>query len=97
MTNALRAAISAYNSGNLAETIELLQDLLQDDKQNWVAWFYLGMSYGHSGETDNAYRIMQVVAALCPNTKLRESAREALQELDPDQLAARRVADALSA
>lgn len=76
----LTDAIVAYSKSNYAEAIEILLELLESDRQNWRAWFYLAMSYGDSGQNEHGHRIMQVISTLCPDRMLKLKARIAAIE-----------------
>lgn len=78
MVELFNIAVSAYRAGRFDDSIEVLQQIVDAEKQNWLAWFYLGMSYLKSGKTADAYRVMRVVAALCPIEQLRGTASAVL-------------------
>lgn len=75
MAKHLTDAIAAYGKSNYEDAIEILLDLLEKDRQNWRAWFYLAMSYGDSGRAEHGDRIMQVISTLCPDRMLKLKAR----------------------
>ena len=81
MNEIMSIAVLAYRSAKYNDAIDLLLQTLQEDKENWLAWFYLGMSYGNSGQTDKAHRIFRIVAGSCPDEQLRVQAKAALPAL----------------
>jgi TolA-binding protein len=81
MKEVMSIAVLAYRSGKYKDAIELLLQTVQEERENWLAWFYLGMSYGNSGQAENAHKIFKIVAASCPDEHLRIQAKAALPAL----------------
>jgi tetratricopeptide (TPR) repeat protein len=77
----LTEAVALYSKSNYDEAIAVLLEILQVEKQNWRAWFYLGLAYGDSGQVEHGYRIMQVISTLCPDKNLKLKARISAIEL----------------
>ena len=73
-------AILAYRRGTFADAIELLSQIVDAERQNWLAWFYLGLSYLKANQKDKAYRVMRVISALCPTQQLRDTAASILSQ-----------------
>ena len=82
MEELLDIAVLAYRSGKYNAAIELLTQIVDSEKQNWLAWFYLGMSHLKTDDTERAYKIMRVIAALCPLEQLRASAAAVVPSSD---------------
>lgn len=86
----INTAISAYRSGEYTKAIDLFSQTVDLDRQNWLAWYYLGLSYIKSGKTDHGYRVMSVVGALCPIKNLRELAASVInfqnEDLEPEDV-----------
>lgn len=81
MNEVMSIAILAYRSGKYKDAIDMLLQSVQEDRENWLAWFYLGMSYGNSGQAENAHKIFKIVASACPDEYLRIQAKAALPTL----------------
>lgn len=80
----LSSAISAYKAGNYEEAVSSFLLFLEDNRLDWWAWFYLGLTYSKLGRTENAYRIMQVIGTLCSDPVVKKEARTAIAELEDD-------------
>ena len=46
--------VMAYRDGNFMQSIQLLQQVLDEEPRNWRAKLYLAMSHYHAGETFTA-------------------------------------------
>jgi len=82
MKTELVQPINSYRKKMYDDAISALIEILDGDKQNWFAWFYLAMSYARSNRPENGYRIFQVIAAMCPDTVLRDAARDGAADLE---------------
>lgn len=74
-------AVLAYRNAKYDHAIELLSQIVDADKQDWLAWFYLGMAHHKGGKREEAYRVMRVIAAMCPIEQLRGTAAAVLPQL----------------
>jgi tetratricopeptide (TPR) repeat protein len=95
MQELLNLAVKAYRNGKYEHAIELLKQIVDDDKQNWLAWFYLGMANLKGGKSEEAYRIMRVVAAMCPIDQLRGTAAAVLPQVGQPVAEARQTSSKL--
>lgn len=80
----LSTAIAAYSAGKFDEAINSLLFILEDNRLDWWAWYYLGVSYSRVGRTENAYRIMQVIICLCSDAAVKVEARNKITDLEDD-------------
>jgi len=78
----LGLAVLAHRNGKFQDAIDLLLQLLQTEKENWLAWFYLGMSYAKLGTHNHAHRIFQVIMDKCPDQELVQKAQRAVPALE---------------
>jgi hypothetical protein len=78
------AGIKCYRKCDYVNAIEHLSAVVETNQQHWLAWFYLGLAYLKSHDTDRAYRIMRVVAAMCPLDHLKAMSAALLPEDDDD-------------
>ena len=77
----LTDAITAYSKAQYREAADILNELLVADRQNWRAWFYLGLCYAEQGQTSDAYRIMHLTSTMAPDKVLKLKARISALEL----------------
>ena len=84
MDDIFNAGINTYRQGDYATAIEQLSEVVENNQQHWLAWFYLGLAYLKSHDTDRAYRIMRVVAALCPLDHLKAMSAALLPDEEDD-------------
>ncbi|HEY9791391.1 MAG TPA: tetratricopeptide repeat protein [Candidatus Obscuribacterales bacterium] len=78
MNKQLIDAIDAFECQQYNEAIELLNQVVDEDKTHWTAWYYLAMAYGFAGRTKSACRILPVIAAMCPDHRMQDKARRGL-------------------
>lgn len=84
MSELLGVAVLAHRNGRYQDAVDLLLQILQTDRQNWLGWFYLGMSYGKLGNMTNAHRIFRVIVEQCPEQKLKDKAEQAMPALEAE-------------
>jgi len=84
MSELLGVAVLAYRNGRYQDAIDLILQLLQTEKTDWLAWFYLAMCYGKMGNMQNAYKIFGVIQADCPDESLRHKAKLAVPALESE-------------
>jgi tetratricopeptide (TPR) repeat protein len=84
MSASLSSGIAAYTSAKYEEAVSIFLVTLEDNRLDWWAWFYLGMSYAKVGRVENAYRIMQVICALCSDATVKSEARSKIAELEDE-------------
>jgi hypothetical protein len=78
MNKQLIDGIDAYECQLYDQAIEILNSVVEDDRTQWTAWYYLAMSYGYGGRPKSACRILPVIAAMCPDERMKDKARRGL-------------------
>ncbi|HEY9793842.1 MAG TPA: hypothetical protein V6D22_25830 [Candidatus Obscuribacterales bacterium] len=84
MDDIFNAGIQSYRNSDYVTAIAQLSAVVEGNQQHWVAWFYLGLAYLKSHDMDRAYRILRVVAAMCPEDHLKAMSAALLPEDDDD-------------
>lgn len=84
MNELLGVAVLAHRNGKYQDAIDLLLQILQTERQDWLAWFYLAMSYGKLGNMANAHRIFRVIMETCPDEELKLKAKLAVPALEAE-------------
>ncbi|HEY9792939.1 MAG TPA: hypothetical protein V6D22_21235 [Candidatus Obscuribacterales bacterium] len=84
MNELVSVAILAHRNDRHEDAIELLLQIVQNERENWLAWFYLAMSYGKVGKMAHAHRIFRVVRESCPDESLRMKAQLAVPALEAE-------------
>jgi len=57
----LDRAIGNYNNGNYQEALQILNEVLRMDQQNYMAWFYKGLTYMESDQPVEAVKSFKSV------------------------------------
>ncbi|MGH7194466.1 MAG: hypothetical protein ACREJM_13185, partial [Candidatus Saccharimonadales bacterium] len=78
------AGIKSYRKGDYVSAIAHLSAVVEDNQQHWLAWFYLGLAYLKSNDIDRGYRILRVVASMCPIDYLKAMSAALLPDDDDD-------------
>jgi Flp pilus assembly protein TadD len=84
----LNAAMQHYRAGRLNEAIDAWNEIVKEERHNWLAWYYLGLSYRQQGMEEDACRVLALVAALSPDPRLADAAARALPSVNPEDSAA---------
>jgi tetratricopeptide (TPR) repeat protein len=84
MNELLSVAVLAHRNGRHQDAVDLLLQILQVEKQDWLAWFYLAMAYGKLGNSKNAIRIFEVIINTCPDQALCNKAKMAVPALEAE-------------
>jgi hypothetical protein len=84
MNELVSVAILAHRNDRHQDAIDLLLQVVKDERENWLAWFYLAMSYGKLGKTSHAHRIFRVIGENCPDESLRAKAHLAVPALEAE-------------
>jgi len=77
-----------YREGRIQEAIEAWSEQVSHQRDNWVAWYYLGLSYRQIGQEGEACRMLALVAGMCPDPRLSLAAYRALPTADGDSYGA---------
>jgi cytochrome c-type biogenesis protein CcmH/NrfG len=82
MNELLNMAITAYRSGQVMHAIEMLEQITQQEENNWLALFYLAMAYRRVHWPEGCRRTFEALASRCPDASVKQRARAALNLID---------------
>ena len=71
----------AFRRGKLRVAIELYSQAVTRNPDNWLAWYYMGLSYSKLDNRDEAQRCWQKVLAGCPEQALKGMTEAKVAEL----------------
>ncbi len=80
---ALRAGISFYKNRNYVSCINKMREVINKDRSNVLAYYYLGMSYAQTGRTTDAKTAYEKVISLNTDEKLTKRASLGVACLEP--------------
>jgi tetratricopeptide (TPR) repeat protein len=78
MSDLVEIAILAYRNGRFRDAIELLVQVQEHEKDNWLAKLYLAICYEKAGRVSDAHRIYEKIVAQCTDNHITLKARKAL-------------------
>jgi Tfp pilus assembly protein PilF len=82
--NPVGDGMTAYRNGEFARAIELFNRAIDQDKSNWQARLYLGMSYYSTGDIYAGAMHFRYLQEHCPDNEIKTKSSGALMAMEKE-------------